>query len=57
LQQLKKQGESYHEFNQQVLKVVEETTTSADDASERGFRQEYREIESGAHFENKYNID
>jgi hypothetical protein len=40
-----------------VLKVVEETTTSADDASERGFRQEYREIESGAHFENKYNID
>lgn len=56
LQQLKRQGEAYHEFNQQILSVVDEAASSTEESSER-LRDEFRNIETGAHFENKFNID
>ena len=56
LQQLKKQGQSYQQFNAHVLRVIEDTSTNEDSGGDN-VRSQFECIESGEHFENKYNMD
>ncbi len=55
LEQLKKQGQAYQQFNEQVLKVIEEAATTENSAEEG--QRIFQQIESGEHFEKKYNLD
>ena len=63
IEALKKQGESYKEFNRKIIKVLDEEAVveqPADDDDEEAiarFNERQRKIESGVHFDDKYNID
>ena len=53
LSNLKRQGEQYLDFNSRVVGVLDE----ADDAEAEAFRATQKKIETGVHFEERYNLD
>jgi hypothetical protein len=53
---LKKQGESYRDFNAKIVDLLEESEEGSTEDSIK-FTQRVKRIENGTHYEEKYNLD
>jgi len=52
---LKKQGESYRDFNAKIVELLEESDESTGESVR--FTQRVKRIERGTHYEERYNLD